>query len=73
VGEEVWVEYRVPVFVKVDLDEERVVRVVVDDENIGKPVGVETDKGEPIDDDDMIKKAYDVVDTSEWTPWENGF
>lgn len=73
------VEYKLSMFAYVDMDTDppTITRVVVDDENPGKPVFIETDGGtiaisEGSDEWDAIVAAVDGPE-AEWPAWQFGW
>jgi hypothetical protein len=68
----VYVEYRVPVLVEVDLDNEEIVGVCVDDEQVHGPsdVIVVEPGGLPAD---RSSRAVAIAEADTWPEWELGF
>ncbi|MGQ0616234.1 MAG: hypothetical protein ACT4PW_04470 [Acidimicrobiia bacterium] len=66
-----YVEYRVPVLVEVDLDEEVIVGVYVDDEQVEGPSDVIGLDSEGVAADEA-SQAIDVAESEGWPAWEFG-
>lgn len=67
----VYVEYRVPVLVEVDLDEEAIVGVYVDDEQVEGPADVIGLDPAGLAADEA-SQAIDVAESEGWPAWEFG-
>ena len=67
----VYVEYKVPVLVEVDLDREAIVGVYVDDEHAEGPsdvIGVDPDGLAAAE----VSRAIELADSESWPAWEFG-
>lgn len=67
----VYVEYRVPVLVEVDLDAGRVLSVHVDDESVEGPMGV-IDVSPRTSSETEAATAIDLAEKETWPAWEFG-
>lgn len=67
----VYVEYKVPVLVEIDLDEEAIVGVYVDDEQVEGPsdvIGVDPHGLAGAE----ASRAVELVESESWPAWEFG-
>lgn len=67
-----YVEYRVPVLVQVDLEEDRIVSVVVDDEQVEGPVGVIAVEAAGLSEPEH-RAALRLPEEGSWPAWDIGF
>lgn len=66
-----YVEYRVPVLVEVDLDEDAVIAVTVDDEQVEGPTTVFGADGTSLP-AAIARRATGIAEDDSWPAWEFG-
>lgn len=67
----IYVEYKVPVLVEVDLEQEAIVGVYVDDEQVEGPsdvIGVDPDGLAGAE----VSRAVELAESESWPAWEFG-
>ena len=67
----VYVEYRVPVLVEVDLDNESILAVRVDDEQVDRPKAATSSEGATLS-EGAASRAIAVAEENSWPAWEFG-
>lgn len=67
------VEFRVPVWVHVDVTNRQVVSVHVDDVSVEGPVDVSAYSGAPVDEDLRQAAIAPASSDATWPPWTIGF
>lgn len=68
----VYVRYMYPIYAEVDLDEQDVVRVVVDDEHPSQPIEVLDDSFRPVS-GALKDAALEVAESITWPSWDYGW